>query len=341
MDLATLDSLDRETLIRLILSQAELIERLTRRVAELEAKLDLPKKTPDNSSTPPSKGKNPRPPPRARTKARAPKSAASRTLARIGRCIQIPRRIARLRLRLSALRRRCLAGRAVLLRGLRSHRDSADQAGRDPRHAAGRNLPELLEEIQGRAAAGHAQGIALRRELARADPLYALYAEHRAGAAVDAALHDSRLGHQRRRHRQYFVVRPRRLRQAARGDPRKAAVGTILQSDETGLRVCKDNWYLWVFHHEDSAVFVAKPTRAQSVIGDFLGDFTPQYWVSDRYAGQLGWAEKENQVCLAHLIRDVQYAIDSGDGVIGPDLRHCSARPARSRRGAPNCRTPR
>ena len=47
MDLATLDSLDRETLIRLILSQAEIIERLTRRVAELEAKLDLPKKTPE------------------------------------------------------------------------------------------------------------------------------------------------------------------------------------------------------------------------------------------------------------------------------------------------------
>ena len=56
MDPATLDSLDKETLIRLILSQAEIIERLTRRVAELEAKLDLPKKTPDNSSTPPSKG---------------------------------------------------------------------------------------------------------------------------------------------------------------------------------------------------------------------------------------------------------------------------------------------
>jgi transposase len=59
MDRATFDSLDRETLIRLILSQAEMIERLTKRVAELEAKLNLPKKTPDNSSTPPSKGQKP------------------------------------------------------------------------------------------------------------------------------------------------------------------------------------------------------------------------------------------------------------------------------------------
>src|SRR3974377_2363884 len=27
-------------------------------------------------------------------------------------------------------------------------------------------------------------------------------------------------------------------------------------------------------------------------------------------------------ICLAHLIRDVQYAMDCGDDVIGPDLRH-------------------
>jgi transposase len=37
--------------------------------------------------------------------------------------------------------------------------------------------------------------------------------------------------------------------------------GTALQSDETGLRVGKTNWWLWVFHFEDSAVFVAAPLR--------------------------------------------------------------------------------
>ena len=26
----------------------------------------------------------------------------------------------------------------------------------------------------------------------------------------------------------------------------------------------------------------------------------------------MGWAVREHQVCLAHLIRDVQYAIDAG-----------------------------
>ena len=45
-------------------------------------------------------------------------------------------------------------------------------------------------------------------------------------------------------------------------------------------------------------------------------------WVADRYAAQVGWAEKEQQVCLAHLLRDTQYVIDEGDGVFAPALRH-------------------
>src|ERR1019366_6971685 len=70
MNRETLDSLDKETLIRLILSQVEAIECLTREVealradnaklhadnAALRAKLNLPPKTPENSSTPPSQG---------------------------------------------------------------------------------------------------------------------------------------------------------------------------------------------------------------------------------------------------------------------------------------------
>jgi transposase len=40
-----LESLSREALIQLVLAQAELIERLTARVAELEARLGKPPKT--------------------------------------------------------------------------------------------------------------------------------------------------------------------------------------------------------------------------------------------------------------------------------------------------------
>jgi transposase len=105
--------------------------------------------------------------------------------------------------------------------------------------------------------------------------------------------------------------------------------GTALESDETGLRVGKKNWWLWVFHHHDSAVFVAAPTRAKTVVEAFLGDFRPAFWVSDRYGGQMGWAATANQVCLAHLIRDVQYVIDAGDAVFAPKLRHLLGRACR------------
>jgi transposase len=105
--------------------------------------------------------------------------------------------------------------------------------------------------------------------------------------------------------------------------------GTALESDETGLRVGKKNWWLWVFHHKDNAVFIAEPSRAKKVVENFLGDWRPDFWVSDRYCGQLGWAAKENQVCLAHLIRDVQYAIDEGDSIFAPALRHLLGRACR------------
>ena len=49
-----LDSLSRQDLIALVVSQVEQINVLQARVSELEALFDVPPKTPDNSSLPPS-----------------------------------------------------------------------------------------------------------------------------------------------------------------------------------------------------------------------------------------------------------------------------------------------
>jgi len=53
LDLSSLDAAAKDALI---LAQAEMIASLTKRIAELEAKLGLPPKTPSNSSLPPSRG---------------------------------------------------------------------------------------------------------------------------------------------------------------------------------------------------------------------------------------------------------------------------------------------
>jgi transposase len=65
------------------------------------------------------------------------------------------------------------------------------------------------------------------------------------------------------------------------------------------------------------------------VVETFLGEFRPDFWVSDRYGGQMGFAQKAHQVCLAHLLRDVQYVIDAGDNVFAPKLRHLLGRACR------------
>lgn len=96
---------------------------------------------------------------------------------------------------------------------------------------------------------------------------------------------------------------------------------SILQSDETSVRVGKRTWWTWVFHHADDCCFVIRPSRGKSVVEEFLGEVRPRFWVSDRLAAQMGWATSDNQVCLAHLIRDAQYAIDAGDTAFAPGLR--------------------
>ncbi len=105
--------------------------------------------------------------------------------------------------------------------------------------------------------------------------------------------------------------------------------GTAICSDKTGLRVGKRSWWLWAFHHGDSAVFMAHPRRAKAAIEQFPGDARPDFWVSDRYGAQMGRAKKHHQICLAHLIRDIQFAIDEGDAVFAPGLRHLIGRACR------------
>ena len=96
--------------------------------------------------------------------------------------------------------------------------------------------------------------------------------------------------------------------------------GTVVQSDETAVRVGHRTFWTWVFHHGDSACFVIRPSRGKAVVAAFLGDVRPAFWVSDRLGAQRGWAAKEHQVCLAHLLRDIRYALDAGDDTLAPRI---------------------
>src|SRR6202007_616945 len=76
-----LAKLSTEELIALVLAQTAQIEELTRRIADLEAKLGGPPKTPDNSSVPPSQGRKPNRAERRAAKKRKGRPGVFRALA--------------------------------------------------------------------------------------------------------------------------------------------------------------------------------------------------------------------------------------------------------------------
>jgi transposase len=103
----------------------------------------------------------------------------------------------------------------------------------------------------------------------------------------------------------------------------------VVALDETSARVEGRNWWQWVLlsstavHHliptGQARGLKAHDSRGAAVLTDFLGQTKPDVWVADRYAAQAGHGN-ERQLCLAHLLRDAQYApglrrgrLDAGD----------------------------
>src|SRR3954463_3010954 len=86
----------------------------------------------------------------------------------------------------------------------------------------------------------------------------------------------------------------------------------MVASDETGVRIEGANAYHWVFRSPEAVVHHAAPTRAASVVRAMMDGHRPALWLSDRYAAQQGHGVA-HQTCLAHLARDIAYAVEASD----------------------------
>ncbi len=115
------------------------------------------------------------------------------------------------------------------------------------------------------------------------------------------------------RSKERFEERGKEIMEVVRGSP-------VVCSDETGTRVEGSKWWEWVFVAEDAVVHVIRDSRGRKVVEEVLEEYEPNVWVSDLYGAQLSHGEKY-QVCLAHQIRDLKYAVDCGDRVFAPDMR--------------------
>jgi transposase len=311
-DLSTLDDAAKDALI---VAQAELIASLMKRIEELEARLGLPPKTPDNSSTPPSRGHKPSGEASNKPKGK-PHAGAHRPLHPnpTGKRDVMAVQCAHCAADLSGVAQTALQSydrieipeikpevtRVTLHGGIcpccARRFKAAPPQGLEPGSPFGSNLRAFAIYLR----AVHA--VSFERLARLMSDLLGLQISE--GALVNI-LDDSRDAFAE----QTSLIRARLLS------------GSTLQSDETGMRVGKKTWWTWVFHHDRDCCFVAAPSRGKAVVEAFLGGHRPDYWVSDRLAAQTGWAKTGHQVCLAHLIRDAQYAIDDGDRTFAPGLK--------------------
>jgi transposase len=94
----------------------------------------------------------------------------------------------------------------------------------------------------------------------------------------------------------------------------------IVGSDETSVRIDGRTHWDWVFQNDQVVIHVVRDSRAASVVSEVMAGHRPVIWVSDLYGAQQGHADLW-QVCLAHQLRDCQYAIDAGDTVFAPRMK--------------------
>ena len=322
MDADSLAQLDKTALIALVLTQAEQIAALQARVAALEAKLAVPPKTPDNSSLPPSKGHKPNRPdrkgkrsPRAgpvsraicapprttcATSTRKPAPAAAPTWARptsptcTPTTTSIPACAGTSRPPIQPITTRVNlhSGACPCCHARVAAEAPADMPIGSP---FGPGIAALVIYL-------HAcQMVSYNRLVEMLKGLFGL------------TISQGAIANMLNRAAAPFAAAGRSIEAHVRS-------AAVIASDETSARVKGKTHWQWVFGCATAVFHIIAPSRAKAVVTTFLAGAKPQVWLSDRLAAQCGHAEA-HQFCLAHLLRDAQYAIDAGDDVFAPGFK--------------------
>jgi transposase len=101
-----------------------------------------------------------------------------------------------------------------------------------------------------------------------------------------------------------------RLRPQAGAIREQVRASPTIGSDETSARVNGRTHWQWVFQTPTASYHVIVPRRNGEVVQDFLGAAAPQTWVSDLWKPQLNARAERHQICLAHQLRELQYVVD-------------------------------
>ena len=314
MDRESLGKLDKSELITLILALVEQNAALTARVAALEARLNIPAKTPDNSSAPPSTGQkanrpdSPKSPRKGRpgiTRALDPNPDVVRDIY-AKTCTGCGTRLTKAgQPDVTAYDHIDLPPIKPITTRINLHRCACPGCGKRVTATPPADMPPGSPFGPGIVALVvylHAcQMVSFNRLVEMLEGLFGL------------TLSEGAIANMLARAAKPFAAAGQIIEADVRAAP-------VIASDETSARVKgKTNWQ-WVFGCSTAIRHIIAPSRGKAVITGFLAGARPKVWISDRLAAQAGHAE-QHQVCLAHLIRDAQYAIDGGDTTFAPGFK--------------------
>ena len=317
-DIDSLDGDGMKALTHALFEQIRLLAEqnaaLQARVAELEARLDGPPKTPDNSSLPPSSGQkaNRREP---KKKSRKGRPGVARVLCAdpdqvrdifAERCADCGTSVAAsdqpniraydhidlppvkpitTRINLHSGACPCCGSRVA----------AAAPADMMPGSPFGPCIAAFVIYLHTRQMVGYARMVEVMRDV------------------FGLVICEGAIANMMARSAKPFAEEAARIEAVVRASP-------VIHSDETSARVEGRTCWQWVFGSARAVAHRIVPSRGKAVVTDFLAGRRPDVWMSDRLAAQCGHATA-HQYCLAHLLRDAQYAIDAGDDVFAPGLK--------------------
>jgi transposase len=315
-DLNHLSHAEKDALIRALWAQ---VQGLTARVGELEAKAGEPGKTPDNSSLPPSKGQKPNQPEKAKRVGPRPGSLGRKGGGRPLTCT--PDETVTVKATACAHCQAALTDADQVLHGrydkidLPPVRPVVTRVERYAGHCTccgGVTLPPApvgMEEGSPFSINIVALMIYLRFTHAISYRRLTQMMLHLYGLQISEGALDGMLQRAKPCFDNQVAAILARLRRSR-----------IVCSDETTVRVDGRTYWNWVFQNDQVVIHIVRDSRAANVITETMAGHRPTIWVSDLYGAQQGHADLW-QVCLAHQLRDCQYAIDAGDTIFAPRMK--------------------
>lgn len=82
-------------------------------------------------------------------------------------------------------------------------------------------------------------------------------------------------------------------------------------ADETGMKVNGKKQWIWVWQTKEMTWLYCSENRGSATITDLFPEgFMQSVLVSDRWRAQLGTAAAGHQLCLAHLLRDLNFIME-------------------------------